>query len=230
VELSASRVVGNSRASLGARGRLPVGKYMVIPNGLDFRRFPVEHREGASEGPLCIVMTASFSAPKDHLSAVRAACRLLSEGYTLRILFLGDGPARAQIMGMIPREYSASFEFPGKMGDVENVLAEMDIGLLLNTPGHAEGMSNAIMEYMAAGLPVVCTNGGGNPELVSHGRNGYLVDYCDVEGTAQSLSRLIDRAELRKRMGMASRERALRRFSMSRMIHSYADLYLGLLE
>lgn len=230
VEMSASRVVGNSQASLEARGRVPSGKYVVIPNGLDLRRFPGIHGKRAPEGIPRVVMTASFTAPKDHLTLVRAAGRLLSKGHSFRVVFVGDGPERERVNEEMPPKYADSFEFTGQITDVDDVLRGMDIGVLLNAPGHAEGMSNAIMEYMAAGLPVICTDAGGNPELVGHGHDGFLVGYRDVEGVENCLSRLLDSARMRMQMGRASRAIAADAFSVDNMIQAYINLYFGILE
>jgi glycosyltransferase involved in cell wall biosynthesis len=96
---------------------------------------------------------------------------------------------------------------------------EADVGVLMSDEVvHREGCSNAIMEFMACALPVVCSSGGGNPELVVHGETGYLVPGGDTVALAARLRALDEQPELALRLGGAGRQRLRERFTLERMI------------
>src|SRR6202035_2478009 len=88
-----------------------------------------------------------------------------------------------------------------------------------------EGMSNSIMEAMAAGVPVVASDIPPNRELVVNGETGYLVRVGDSVGMAQFTDRILADASLAKRLGAAGRERMRTNFSIDRMVAAHAELY-----
>jgi glycosyltransferase involved in cell wall biosynthesis len=94
-----------------------------------------------------------------------------------------------------------------------------------NEAQHTEGCSNAIMEYMACRLPVVCSSGGGNPELVVHGQTGYLVTGGDRGALVQRLRQLAADGELAGRMGEAGRARLEREYSVGRLVGDLDRVY-----
>ncbi|MDX5297634.1 MAG: glycosyltransferase family 4 protein, partial [Gammaproteobacteria bacterium] len=89
----------------------------------------------------------------------------------------------------------------------------------------SEGFSNAIIEYMQAGLPVVCTETGGNPEAITDGVTGRLYPVADVSALAACLEPLIRDESLRQRMGHAAQIEATRRFGIQAMLNAHLDLY-----
>ena len=143
---------------------------------------------------------------------------------------IGDGPFRETIQNRIPGKHRDKFEFTGKIAEVDSKIEGSDIGVLLNNPGHAEGMSNAIMEYMTAGLPVICTDAGSNPELVENRVNGYTVPYSCSESLEKAMVSLMTDSDLRKRMGTKSREKAEAIFPIEKMVQSYKSLYESLVR
>ena len=96
---------------------------------------------------------------------------------------------------------------------------------MANEARNREGCSNAIMEYMSCALPVVCSAGGGNPELVLEGETGYVVPPGDPAALADALALLADRPEIARRMGDAGRRRILEDFSVSRLVRSIERVY-----
>jgi glycosyltransferase involved in cell wall biosynthesis len=92
-----------------------------------------------------------------------------------------------------------------------------------------EGMSNTILEAMATGLPIIATDTGGNPELVSNGENGTLINVGDTAQLSAALRTLIEDKALRFRYGTASRNRATDQFDLSLMAARYSDLYESLM-
>jgi glycosyltransferase involved in cell wall biosynthesis len=104
----------------------------------------------------------------------------------------------------------------------------MDVGCL--TPGSNEGFSNAVIEQMATGLPMIVTDVGGNAEAVAQGESGYVIAPGASAALAQALRRLYQDAPLRAAMGRAARARAEERFSLDEMCARHAQLYRALLE
>ncbi|MFM8325823.1 MAG: glycosyltransferase, partial [Pirellulaceae bacterium] len=98
---------------------------------------------------------------------------------------------------------------------------------LLNASQY-EGQSNAILEAMSAGVPVVASDIPGNRDLVIDQQTGYLVDRDDVRTMVQRLRRLVTDSQLRESMGQAARERVEREFSVDRMVQRHEEAYLQL--
>jgi len=116
--------------------------------------------------------------------------------------------------------------FVGQRSDVFSILKASDVFALLS---RSEGFSNAILEAMAAGLPVVATQVGGNSEMVEHERSGFLVDNEDSESAGQRILELLRAPDLRPKMGDAGREIVESRFTSTTMVNRMIDLYDSLL-
>jgi glycosyltransferase involved in cell wall biosynthesis len=116
---------------------------------------------------------------------------------------------------------------PGALDDVPALLRGMDIFVL---PSRAEGVSNTILEAMASALPVVATRVGGNGELIAEGVSGALTVAADPLALAEAIEPYTLDAELRRRHGIAGRERVEREFSIEIMINKYIRVYQSLLE
>ena len=109
---------------------------------------------------------------------------------------------------------------------IESVVQIFDVGVLsTNTKVHGEGVSNAIMEYMALGKPVVATNGGGTPEILLDGETGYLVAPFTPIVMAEKIQYLLSHPEVANHMGTIGKQRIRSQFSLSGMAESYIELY-----
>ncbi len=233
VAMRASRlVVANSLAGLrawgfeGERGR-------VVHNGFDLRRLArleagAPRVAGDERRPFTVVMTGRMEPAKDFTSLI-AAARLLTAGGDAewRFVFVGGGgdrPALERQAAPLVEAGSASFVDAG-LEVFEHVRAA-DVGVLLtNAARHAEGCSNSLLEYMACSLPVVCTDSGGNREVVEDGVSGFVVPPGDPQEVARALRRLREDAELRRRLGEAGRARLERRFSVPQMVDRWTGIY-----
>jgi len=116
--------------------------------------------------------------------------------------------------------------FVGRCDDVPALLAASSVCVL---PSRAEGFSNAVLEYMAAGKPVVVTHVGGAAEVVVEGETGYLVDPDDDEAMAARIIELLRDDEKAAAFGAAARVRAAAEFSRARQMEKTLDLYRRLL-
>jgi sugar transferase (PEP-CTERM/EpsH1 system associated) len=206
-------------------------RFEVLYNGVDCRRFaPCEQRDGlrASLGfaadELVILTVASLTPVKGHVQLLEAAARVTAgTRRRLRFLWLGEGSERTALEARIRRlGLGRQVQMPGGNDQVPRYLAAADLFVL---PSELEGMSNAILEAMASGLPVVAHAVGGNPELVDHGHSGLLCPRGDTEALAQAIGRLVRNDTERLAMGNAGRGRAEQIFSLDAMLVRYADYY-----
>jgi len=116
--------------------------------------------------------------------------------------------------------------FAGEVTDVRPWLWAMDVGCL--TPGSNEGFSNAIIEQMATGLPMVVTDVGGNAEAVVDGSTGRVIPPNDATAVSAALEDMFADRERLREMGQAARLRVETRFSLDAMCLAHADLYAAL--
>jgi glycosyltransferase involved in cell wall biosynthesis len=145
-----------------------------------------------------------------------------------RFLIVGDGPSRADLEAHAARVGIADrVTFAGFRLDIPDILATSTIAVL---PSLSEGLSNSLLEAMAAGLPVVATRVGGNPEAVGEGEGGLLVPPGDDRALAEAIATLLVNVTLRVRLGHAARRRVDRLFSVNRMLQETETLYRDLME
>jgi L-malate glycosyltransferase len=224
------RVVCNSGAAarpLIEHG-LPESKVVVIGNGLPVEAFA--HAMPAlppKAGVLRVGMIARMNAHyKNHHGFLRAAARLHGNFPGLEFLLVGDGPLRAQIerqtdeFGLRDRVI-----FLGDRRDIPALLASMDVSVV---PSESESLSNVILESMAAGVPVVASDVGGNQELIS-GERGLLVPANDDTLLASALERLLRDSALRTELGRNARQFVKANFTLEHIQETYEELYADLL-
>lgn len=182
------------------------------------------------EGTVAI-MAARMSLEKDWLLLLEAARALSRDETDWKFLAVGRGHDRdALVAGATDLIDGGVVEFLEGGLEVLPSIASADIGVLLTDPSiHAEGCSNSIMEYMACGLPVVCTDSGGNPELVENGATGYLVPPQDAHALVSALRALRGDPEGAREMGREGRRRLEPRFSVNTMVDGYVAIYDSLL-
>jgi glycosyltransferase involved in cell wall biosynthesis len=219
-----SVVVANSVAGLGAWGVTTKGR--VVYNGFDPQRLALCERPPRTPRPFTVVMAGRMVPQKDFRSVI-AAARLLADDGGWRFVLAGRGPdepALRRLAGPLVERGVVAFADPGL--EVVPLLLQADAGVLLTDDElHAEGCSNAVMEYMACALPVVATDGGGNPELIVDGETGCLVPPGDAEALVSRLRRLAERPDEAAAMGAAGRRRLVERFTAERMVADIADVY-----
>jgi len=204
------------------RVRAPVRQ---IYNGVDAARF----RPGASGGRIrrdlglderafIVTICSRLDPIKDHPTLFRAIGLLRSRHPEARLWVVGEGPERAAL----EPQAGEGIRFLGERTDVPEILAETDVFALTS---RNEGISNTILEAMAAGLPVVATRCGGNPELVLDGESGCLFAPGRSDELAGLLERYAGDPALRRAHGEAARQRVLARFGIQQMVEQYEDLY-----
>jgi len=215
----------------------PPGKISVIYNGMDVAAFQSLSRDATllSElrlpaGAKLAILVANFRPMKRHATAVRAARLLKDAGENLHIVFIG-----ANAMPYDLREQTRALATELDVADVvhfvpdtSNVpawLALADIGINCS---QGEGLSNAVMEYMAASLPVIVAASGGNPDLIEHERTGLLFPLDDAQALAAGLRRLAGDPALGRRLAAAALDHARAHFDIQKMSAQFFDLYCRL--
>ena len=164
---------------------------------------------------------------KRHDLFLRAAKRLAERFPQVRFVLVGDGPLRAGLEALANQLGLADrVIFLGNRRDVPAVLATLDISVL---PSASESLSNVILESMAAGVPVVAAQVGGNPELVQNGTTGLLFPSGDEEQFCRAMEMLVTRPELRKQLGESACQRAQAEYSIPKVRDRYQELYRSLL-
>jgi glycosyltransferase involved in cell wall biosynthesis len=149
-----------------------------------------------------------------------AIAKLDRDGFGLRLLIVGDGPERSPLEARA-RQLGLRAIFTGHRTDVADLLAAMDIFAFCS---QSEGQPNAILEAMAAGLPVVAVRIPGLDEIVIHGETGELTDH-GAAALASGLRKLAVDRERAFRLGCAGRARADLVFSPSRMVRNFEAIY-----
>lgn len=163
---------------------------------------------------------------------LRAARIVLGRGRDVRFLMIGAGSSERNYRSeveMLARQLRLDDRviFTGQRQDVSEILRDVDIVV---HPSLTEGLSNVILEAMAACIPVVATRVGGNPELVEDGRTGFLVPVENADEIADAVCRLLDQPEMAQAFGDRARRRVVDEFAMDRMLSKTEALYLRLLE
>jgi glycosyltransferase involved in cell wall biosynthesis len=147
----------------------------------------------------------------------------LPGGDQINVRFLGGGPQHSQLKERASKlGLAAKVQFPGHVKDVTKYLRRADIFVL---PSLSEGLSNAILEAMAHGLPCVVTEIPGNVDLIRHEETGLLVKPADATDLAHALTRLARDPALRERLGRAGRAMVEEHFNMDTVSRRYAELY-----
>jgi len=212
----------------------PLHKTVVIPNGV---------REEALEAPADgiakrrelglpprapVVGAVSRLAWKKGIGhLVEATPRLLEAVPDARVVVAGDGALRGELEAQAAAlGVGERVIFLGARLDSIELMAAFDVFVL---PSVIEGMSNALLEAMAVGRPVVATDVGGNPEVVVDGETGFLVPPADPHHLATTLTKLLQAPEMAVEMGAAGRRRVMAHYRVDVMTRRIEDLYDTLL-
>jgi len=229
-------VVANSaavRQDTLERERLDPAIVRVIHNGLapfvdvpDARERLRRGLRTSVEMPVA-VMVANLIAYKGHDVLLPAWRHVLERHPTAMLWLVGEGPERGRLETLAHTlGIETQIRFAGSRVDVRELLAAADV---LVHASREEGFSNAILEGMAAGLPVVATAVGGNPEAVVEGETGVLVPADDAVALASAIDQVIDNSTVSRAWGTAGRARVAASFTIDQMVAAYEMLYAELL-
>jgi len=233
VQAMSSCVIVNSdaiRENLMAEGDVLEGKIKVLYNGINAKRFirtaPTLRGPliGVSSSDRRIVMVANMHIPvKGHSDLIAAAHVVCQKHSDVRFLLIGDGEIR-HIFEQQVREMrlERSVLFLGHRTDVPDVLSACEIGVLAS---RAEGLPNAVLEYMAAGLAPVATAVGGIPEIIQHEKTGLIVPAQNAAALSEAILRLLEDEELRLRLASAAQKFVQANFDFTSVVAKLSVLY-----
>lgn len=232
-------VLGNSRAvveQLRDEG-VPSERIGLIYNGIDlapYRSLPprvaLRERLGLREDELVMVKVANLIPYKGHedlLEALAAIRDRLPEDWCLLLAGRGRGFESHLKEKAVALRIGPHVRFLGERHDIPEIFGAADIGLLCS---HHEGFANSILEGMAAGLPMIVTDVGGNGEVVREGETGRIVPPKNPRALGAAIAELALDPELRRRFAIKGRELVEEHFSLPHCIHSYERFYQALTQ
>lgn len=229
-----SRIVSNSEQvkQLTARTEnYPLEQIEVIYNGIELEAFESLPRQDALKATLgipahhkVITLVGNIRPIKRHDTLVHAAKAMLTQRSDVSLLFIGkDNGNMAEVRALVEREGLAPHVFWAHAnGNVQDYLSFTDIGVNCS---ESEGLSNAVIECMAAGVPCVVSEGGGNVDLIEQEVNGLVIRVGDHQQLAQALHRMLDDAPLRQRCVAASLRKVQIGMSLPAVLDRFEHFY-----
>jgi len=205
----------------------------VLYNGIDVNEYGSVHPDhqlrqalGIPEGNKVVVVLARLVEQKKHTRLLQALEMCRNELPPVSVLFVGDGKLRGELECEVEtRHLGDMVSFAGHRNDIPQILALSDLSVLTSD---REGFSNTIIESLAAGVPVVATDVGGNSEAIVDEECGLIVQPDDLAGLARALKTVLKDDGLRRKMSQSARMRA-QHFSLENMLDETRRLYLEIL-
>jgi glycosyltransferase involved in cell wall biosynthesis len=210
---------------------IPPKKVEVVYNGINLAAYAngshdrraVRQEIGVGDQDLVIIQVARLDPLKDHATAIHTLEHVVRRRADARLVLVGEGPELGMIKRVVAEcNLSSQVRLLGLRKDIGRLLSAADVFLLTSV---SEGIPLAVIEAMAAGLPVVATRVGGTGEVVEEGQTGLLAPAGDSAALAMNILRLADDSTLGHELGQRGRERAQAVFSESQMLASYAQRY-----
>ncbi|MBN1573276.1 MAG: glycosyltransferase family 4 protein [Deltaproteobacteria bacterium] len=220
----------NRRHLMGKTG-LDGGNFHVVPCGVDTERFrPDGGADSTPDGDRIILTVAALVPPKGIPFLLKACSSDKVKRLNRKLVIVGDGPMR----DLLTREASRlniDVEFAGevKNSEIMEYYRRADLFVLpcITAPdGHHDGIPVAMMEAMAAGVPVISTNISGIPELVDNEKSGILVGEKDTKALAEAIERLLTDGDLRRRFSVEGRKRVVEKFNIVDVAGRLKNLFM----
>ena len=225
----------SGRLQLHRQTRVPTDRIDLLPNGVDLRRFDRSDQHSRrrmrdelqlDDATFVVGTVGALTPVKQHTTLIAAAARVSEMLPNLRLLIVGDGPLRASLIDQARLAgLGDRVRFLGWREDVPALLGCMDAYVCGSA---SEGMSNALLEAMAAGLPIIATNVGDNAMLVRNDVEGCIVMPNAPAAIAEALRFLAGMPAIRARYAAAARVRA-GRYDFGRAVRAYEAYYRALL-
>jgi glycosyltransferase involved in cell wall biosynthesis len=222
----------NSRAVAELTSRtehIPAERVHVVYNGYlsessDMKSETIpELAQLKDEGAVIVGLVANIRPIKRIGDLIDAVALLTDTCPDLQVVIIGGGDNSCLRAQATEAGLQGRIHFLGARPNVKSCLAYFDLAVLCS---ESEGFSNAVVEYMQAGLPVVCTATGGNPEAVTDGETGYLYPVGNVVALARLLELLYKDGGERRRMGSLAKVKAEGSYSIDKMVQAHQAIYL----
>lgn len=216
-----------------SRGKLPREKLLVIRNGVEFERFAQAEPAALAEFGIPpgsqVVMSVGRLDPQKGLRTLIAAAQPLCARYaTLHLLIVGEGAQRSELeRELTHRQLTERVHLAGWRGDVPRLLRAAHLFVL---PSLWEGLPNAVLEAMAAGLPVICSRVEGASELIEDRQSGILVSPGAADELRAAIAAALDDPVFAGHIAAGGQQRVREKFTWEGMAQQYAALYRRLIE
>jgi len=219
-------IVANSNVGLKAN---KLNRGLVLYNGIDGTFFSQPDREpvlirkefGIDKNTIVLTSVANLVPYKDYYTVLKALSTVISKGIPFHYIAIGEGSERKSIEKLIQNlNLTENVSLLGNRTDIKEILYTSDIFIHSSL---GEGCSNAILEAMAVGLPIIASNTGGTSEIVDE-TNGRLFEFQNVEQLASLILEMICNKSEMEIMAENSKRKALDEFSTDRMIYNYYNI------
>jgi glycosyltransferase involved in cell wall biosynthesis len=232
------KIIVNSRAvrnSVSIQEKITPKKMITIYNGVNLKSFymsvdknkKLKEQLGLPFQCPIVGMIANLHPIKGYPDFLRAACIILKKIINTHFLIVGDGEMKTELeKTAVDLGIEGNVHFLGERADIPAILSIIDVSVLSS---YSEGFSNTILESMAMGKPVVATRVGGNPEIISHGVNGYLIEPNAPRDLAKAILNLLYDKALARLMGRNGRQTVEKHFNEEKMVEEITRLYRELL-
>jgi glycosyltransferase involved in cell wall biosynthesis len=227
------RIIVNSssvRRSLLGNGAPLSDKISVVYNGVrtdppdENTRRRIRESLGVKEDELLIGTAGRLVHRKGIDIVLAAGKKLILKDDRLKLVFFGDGPLREALVAAGREDhFSGRIIVPGFAENIEECLSSLDIFVL---PSRAEGISNALLEAMALGIPSITARAGGQEEAVTDGKTGFLIEKDDARALYERLLELISKPDMRTAIGKRGRDYVREKFSVD-LMHEKLESLLG---
>lgn len=216
-----------------ARDGITPDKITLIANGLDFESLEVGARGSGAvrkeleigEEEVSILSVGNLIPYKGYADLIEAVALLQTTLPQVRFFIAGRDDGIGPSLEEQRRELNIAdtkIKFLGERRDVPQLMAAMDLFVM---PSHEEGFSNALLEAMAAGLPVIATNVGGNPEALQNGQFGTLVEPRDPVALSGAIAEAATSLKQARKRGRIAAEYVRNKFTVNAMVHAHIALY-----
>lgn len=215
--------------SLGDDVKISRKKLKLIYNGIDIERFESNESKNGNKDFFSIGCVASLSPHKGHKYLIEAAKDVIGKKTQVKFIIVGDGKLRKDL-----EDYTKElgidnyFEFKGIIGDVAEVIKKLDLFILPSCK--REGLGIALIEAMAAGVPVIGTNIGGIPEVIKDRENGFLVEPGSSKALADVINYALENQDKVRAVGKNGYQSVKGKFSQKTMIDNIENLYQELFK
>jgi len=206
-------------------------KTLIIPLGFELERFSCIKKNGSlklelgiSESDFLIAIIGRVVPIKNHEMMFRVIRQLNQEKIKVHLAIIGDGELREKLEKQVCDNY---FHFLGWRYDLENIYSSVDLVALTSLN---EGTPLALIEAMAAGVPVVATNVGGVSDIITNGETGFCCKINDDHDMTEKIKVLLFNKELSYQISQNARQFVLDRYNVQRLIDDMNNLYKNLIR
>lgn len=225
-------VVAMTEASLTELNDIgfPIERVLFTPNGINVPKDDIKIKKSGIDSKLCKVVFVGALREQKGLNDLLYAWQKLVNNtqHAVQLELWGDGSLESELKQLCDElNITNSVVFRGYMDSVRQKLKDMDIFVLASL---GEGNSNAILEAMAAGLPIVSTRVGGASMQVGPEGEQFLAEAGDQNGLYSKLKELVENASLREHLGTVMHNRILTHFEIHKVAKTYIKAYLLLVE